>query len=111
MANNTVFRLLGVISSVVAAIELILVLERVLAALWRAYKFEFDLLSPIILDHEAVVAFYIAAVVFFVGCLYAAKRVKGVRIILLSFKIAIIFNVVAFCLITLLLVTHLARVD
>lgn len=63
-------RLFGLGGLVLASIELVLVLERAGAALFKAYKFDFDGASPVILDGEAVLAFFVAAALLLGTCLF-----------------------------------------
>jgi len=62
---------------VLASIDLALVLERTGAALLKAYKFDFDGVSPIFLSREAVFAFFIATALFLVICLFGFFASKG----------------------------------
>lgn len=111
MASSSVsLRLFGLCGLVVGSIELALVLERAGAALFKAYKFDFDGLSPLILNRETVLAFFVGAALFLGVCLVGilVPKKQDDRATKL-FRISVVLNVTAGVIVTLLLVSPLAR--
>lgn len=111
MAASTVsLRLFGLSGLVLGFIELALVLERAWAALFKAYKFDFDGLSPIILNRDTVLAFFVAAALFLGACLVGVlvSKKQELRVAKL-FRVSVALNVTAAVIVTLLLASPLAR--
>jgi hypothetical protein len=111
MAASTVsLRLFGLCGLVLGSIELALVLERAGAALFKAYKFDFDGLSPLILNRETVLSFFVAAALFLgfslVGILVSKKQDARVAKL---FRLSAALNIAAAVIVTLLLVSPLVR--
>jgi|AATN01.1.fsa_nt_gi hypothetical protein len=103
-------RLLGLCGLVLGTIELALVLERAGAALFKAYKFGFDGLSPIILNRETVLAFFVAAALFLGVCLVGVLvSRKHERRTVKLFGLSVALNVAAAVIVAFLLVSPLAR--
>jgi hypothetical protein len=110
MASPMSLRLFGLCGLVLASIELVLVLERAGAALFKAYKFDFDGASPIILNRETVLAFFVAAALLLAICLFGivvSKKTEPSAAKLLRASVAI--NITGAVIVTLLLVSPLAR--
>ena len=95
---------------VLGTIELALVLERAGAALFKAYKFGFDGLSPIILNRETGLAFFVAAALFLGVCLVGVLvSRKHERRMVKLFGLSVALNVAAAVIVAFLLVSPLAR--
>jgi len=105
-------RLIGVCSIALAAIEFALVLERFCAAIFKSYKFSFDGVSPIILSRETVFSFFVVAVLFLFACIYGASiSTERAPFSAKLFRMSIVLNAIAVIIVTLLLVSPLARLS
>lgn len=112
MAVSTLFlRLFSLCALVLALIDLALVSERTVAALLKAYKFDFDGVSPIILNRETVLEFFVVTALFLVICLFGFFASKGRDIGAAKFFfVSGAFNVTSLVIVVLLLVSSLARI-
>jgi hypothetical protein len=105
-------RLFGLCGLVLASFQLVLVLERAGAALFKAYKFGFDGASPIILNRETVLFFFVVATVFLVICLLGilvSKKQDPCAEKL--FRASVALNITGAVIVTLLLVSSFARMS
>jgi hypothetical protein len=105
-------RLFGLCGIVLASIELVLVLERAGAALFKAYKFDFDGASPIMLNRETVLVFFVVATVFLgvclIGILVSKKQDPCAEKL---FRASVALNITGAVIVTLLLVSSFARMS
>lgn len=103
-------KLFGLCCVVIGATEFLLVLERAIAALFKAYKFDFDGGSPVILDLDLVITFFVAASLFLVVCLIGIRvSRKYLSQATKIFALSVWLNVVSVAVMGLLLMSPLAR--
>lgn len=92
-----------------SVLGLMAVLERVLAGIFRAYKFSFDGNSPITLNPEAVAVFYLTAFFLAVLSLISIRRSGSMKpLTVRAFKAALGANCISLLLISILLIFRFA---
>jgi hypothetical protein len=111
MATSAIYlRLLACCAFALALVELALIVERAGAAFFKAYKFYFDGVSPIILSRDTVISFFFAAAAFFCICLLGIvvstrRDPRAARL----FRASAFLNITGITIIALLLMSPFVR--